>query len=146
MEETNRGQVPWVHSSPMRPIYSAGGRPYEVPRISSFSQDYNSGTNTGRLNVRTKPTSARVRILNINPVYYSGMELDAGRYHVEVTASGYIRQKRWIQLAAGEELQLDFSLSRKQAEVTSSKIRAASTRKIYHDPKTGVEFTLVDDN
>ncbi len=53
--------------------------------------------------VRTKPGSARVRILNINPVYYSGMELDAGRYHVEVTASGYIRQKRWIQLAAGEE-------------------------------------------
>ena len=57
----------------------------------------------GRLYVETTPGDARVRVLNIGPAFYQGMELDPGRYHVEVSAQGYETQKRWVILSAGED-------------------------------------------
>ncbi len=39
--------------------------------------------------VMTEPQEARVRILNISPVYEPGMMLSAGSYRVEVSAPGY---------------------------------------------------------
>jgi len=56
-----------------------------------------------KLFVQTTPTYSRVRILNIKPKFYQGMELDPGRYHVEVSASGYLTQKRWVGLSSGED-------------------------------------------
>ena len=52
--------------------------------------------------VQTIPTDSRVRILNIGPKFYQGMELEPGRYHVEVSAEGFETEKRWVTLAAGE--------------------------------------------
>ena len=43
----------------------------------------------GRLYIDTQPGSAQVRILNIGPRFYQGMDIEAGRYHVEVSSSGY---------------------------------------------------------
>jgi hypothetical protein len=55
-----------------------------------------------RLTVIAKPANARIRILNIKPVYRAGMELAAGAYHVEVTRSGYGKKEQWISLTSGE--------------------------------------------
>ncbi len=69
---------------------------------------------TGRLYVDTRPDNARIRILNITPSYHRGMELQAGRYHIEVSASTNETKRQWINLDAGEDKYVDMRL----AEIT----------------------------
>ena len=64
----------------------------------------------GRLYVETEPDDANVKILNIAPTFYQGMELDPGRYNVEVSASGYKTKKRWVDLSAGEDESISIRL------------------------------------
>ncbi len=53
---------------------------------------------TFRLFVETMPENARVRILNIPPVYHPGIKLKPGSYHIEVSAKRYAKQKKWVSL------------------------------------------------
>jgi len=64
------------------------------------------------LQVETVPEDASVRILNIKPKFVQGMELEPGRYHVEVAAEGYGTQRRWVDLVAGHEEPLRFELAK----------------------------------
>ncbi|MCO6356108.1 PEGA domain-containing protein [Pseudoalteromonas shioyasakiensis] len=48
------------------------------------------------LTVVTTPNDARVRIMNIKPVYEDGIELDDGKYDIEVTKPGYLTYRKWI--------------------------------------------------
>lgn len=64
----------------------------------------------GRLFVKTDPNGAKIRILNIQPKFYQGMELEQGRYHVEVSFSGYKTQKKWIKLESKEDRRIFVSL------------------------------------
>jgi len=64
----------------------------------------------GRLYVDTNPEDATVKILNIAPAFYQGMDLDPGRYNVEVSASGYKTKKRWVDLSAGEDESISIRL------------------------------------
>jgi len=57
----------------------------------------------GRLFVDTEPSRTTIKILNIKPRFYQGIELPPGKYHVAVSAVGCQTQKKWISLAAGEE-------------------------------------------
>ena len=66
----------------------------------------------GRLSVVTDPEGARVRILNIRPPFYQGMELNSGKYHVEVSAAGYGTKSQWITLEPGEDKTIDIRLSK----------------------------------
>ncbi len=56
---------------------------------------------SGVLFVNTYPSSARVRILNIEPPYHPGMRLEPGRYLVEVSRSGFRSQKQWVEVGTG---------------------------------------------
>jgi len=58
---------------------------------------------TARLFVETDPKGARLRILNIQPRFYQGIELDAGKYHVEASSAGYQTRRTWGTLEAGED-------------------------------------------
>ena len=79
-----------------------------------------TGPSKGRLYVDTEPEGARVRVLNIEPKYSRGMELDPGRYHIEVSAEGYETERQWVDLAAGQEEPFSFDLAKiKVAEPTS---------------------------
>ena len=216
MRETKRGQVPWVHSSPMEPIYLAGGNPDDI--VSDAGKGYraesatgtlrvtsdptgaavalggeSAGTTplqlgnipvgtmqvavsksgyvgeqqpvmvkaghravvsfvleeektTGWLTVRANPGDAKVRILNIVPPYRTGMELSAGRYHLEVSAAGYISARKWVDLAAGDDLTVDISLlAKKPVPITSkqqNRVHSSSSRS-FTDSKTGMEFVFV---
>ncbi len=51
-----------------------------------------------QLFIRTNPKDAQVRILNIEPIYQTGMSLPPGRYQIEVTHPGYQRHIEWIKL------------------------------------------------
>ncbi|MBN2298792.1 MAG: PEGA domain-containing protein, partial [Deltaproteobacteria bacterium] len=77
---------------------------------------------TGRLFLETNPKGAHVRILNINPVYYEGMELEPGRYHVEVSASGYETSTQWVSLVAGEDKYLSMGLKEKAVAVQGGRL------------------------
>ena len=57
----------------------------------------------GNLYVNTRPSDAKIRILNIGPAYERGMALTPGDYHVEVSRSGYESKKEWASVSAGED-------------------------------------------
>ena len=92
----------------------------------------------GRLYVDTQPDNARVRILNIGPAFYQGMELDEGRYQVEVSADGYEMQKMWVSLDAGQDKTLDIHLK----QVAAYRPAAIQGRKISNN--LGMEFVYVE--
>jgi len=48
------------------------------------------------LTVITNPTDARVRIMNIKPVYQDAIELKEGEYDVEVSKAGYQTYRKWV--------------------------------------------------
>ena len=71
--------------------------------ISLYVDLSRSSPRKARLFIETTPEEAHVRILNIAPVFYQGMELDPGRYKVEVQAQGYETENRWITLSEGKD-------------------------------------------
>jgi len=91
-----------------------------------------------RLYVRPVPAGATVRILNIGPRFEQGMELDAGRYHVEVTLNGYEEHKEWVELSAEEDRDLEVRLTPVAPPVVSTD-KAGPT---IVDLVAGVEFTF----
>ncbi len=50
------------------------------------------------LTVITTPDDARVRIMNIKPVYQDGIELDEGKYDIEVSKPGYLTYRKWVEV------------------------------------------------
>jgi len=70
------------------------------------------GPSKGRLYVDTEPEGARVRVLNIKPKYFRGMELDPGSYHLELSAKGYKTERHWITFSAGYEAPFKFKLTK----------------------------------
>ena len=71
----------------------------------------------GRLFIEAVPENARVRVLNIAPVFYQGMELKPGRYHLEVSAEGYETEKRWVTLSAGKDKNINIRLAAMQSPI-----------------------------
>jgi len=46
--------------------------------------------------VQTVPQNAVIKIMNIKPVYRKGMLLAPGKYHLNVSASGHVSRKLWV--------------------------------------------------
>jgi hypothetical protein len=72
---------------------------------------------SGKLFVDTIPSNATIKILNIGPKFYQGMELKPGRYHVEASKRGYKTQKMWVQLDGGEDKKVAANLEQFQASI-----------------------------
>jgi len=85
--------------------------------VSLFVDLSETGPVKARLYVETTPEDARVRILNIGPVFRQGMDLDPGRYHVEVSAEGYEPDRRWVTLSSREDENIDVRLDRVKVAV-----------------------------
>ncbi len=64
----------------------------------------------GRLYVSATPSDAQIRILNIEPRYAEGMELEPGRYHLEVSRNNFHTASRWVELKADEKLKVEVAL------------------------------------
>ena len=73
----------------------------------------------GKLTVYPSPNSAQIRILNINPRYEPGMELESGKYQIEVSAPGYLTRTQWVSIAEGDNLQLVMSLDEEKTRVAT---------------------------
>ena len=61
------------------------------------------------LTVRRTPKTARVRILNIKPKYQDGIKLKKGKYHIEVSQSGYKTVKKWVTLSKDSVFNISLS-------------------------------------
>ncbi len=70
-----------------------------------------SQVKSAQLHVDPSPSTARIRIMNINPKFVQGIELEAGCYHIEVTSPGYAKYLKWITLEPGEVRTLPISLA-----------------------------------
>ncbi|MGD9010512.1 MAG: SUMF1/EgtB/PvdO family nonheme iron enzyme [Desulfobacteraceae bacterium] len=66
-----------------------------------------------RLFVNAQPVPDTIRILNIKPRFRQGIELEPGRYHLEISADGFETAERWINLAAGEDRTETIKLSKR---------------------------------
>ncbi len=53
------------------------------------------------LYVETLPENSRIKILNIHPKFYQGIELMPNTYHIEVSAVGYVTEKKWVTISSG---------------------------------------------
>jgi formylglycine-generating enzyme required for sulfatase activity len=78
----------------------------------------------GRVFVESEPVDARVRILNIIPRFYQGIELDPGRYNIEVSAPGYDKEDVWIDLGTGEEKRITIRLEPEKVIASTAAIVA----------------------
>ena len=107
MARTGGKQTPWESTSLRRNFY------FNDQRRIAIEHHKEEGTRTtGKLIVNTEPEDARVRILNIKPRFYQGMELDPGEYHIEVSSNGYKTKKTWSRLRAGETKTLQINLEK----------------------------------
>ena len=98
---------------------------------------------SARLYVDSDPSDARVRILNIHPKFYQGIELTPGSYHLEVSADRHHTRKEWIELAAGDEERVQVTLTLVAEPVRVSKPAEPSKGDTWTDPVTGMEFVWV---
>lgn len=67
-------------------------------------------TNSFHLTIGVVPADAQIRILNIKPRYWSGISLQPGRYHVEVSKPGYKTVRKWFEVA-DSDIQATISLT-----------------------------------
>lgn len=91
--------VPTPVVEPPRPMMST---PVLPPVPTPVVERHAPASETTRLplTVTTEPSGARVRILNIVPKYRDGIELEPGKYRIEVYRSGYQQQIQWVELTA----------------------------------------------
>ena len=62
------------------------------------------------LTVNTNVANARIRVMNITPVYAPGMMLAEGQYHLEISSPGYKTRNLWVNLTKDQtvfDIQLD---------------------------------------
>ena len=64
-----------------------------------------------QLRVRVEPQGSRVRIMNIAPPYYPGIELEPGQYDIWVDHPGYIEARRLVTIANADEV-VDITLTK----------------------------------
>lgn len=63
-----------------------------------------------KIYIQTDPQDAGIRVLNIKPKFTQGMELEPGRYHIEVATKNYQTDRRWIEVKKGEDATLTIKL------------------------------------
>jgi formylglycine-generating enzyme required for sulfatase activity len=111
LAETEDKQMPWQTSSLTGDFYF---NPQEnMKTVSDLSQSTINVT-TAKLYVKTEPENARIRILNIKPKFFQGIELSPGKYYIEASLSEYVTTRQWFSISPGEQKTIDVVLSRLQ--------------------------------
>jgi len=82
----------------------------------SFIQE---STGKYALNVNTVPKDARIRIMNIKPIFKQGILLAPGKYDILVSKAGYTPRREWIAVS-NKNVQLDFILNPKKGLLSST--------------------------
>ncbi|WP_435785525.1 bifunctional serine/threonine-protein kinase/formylglycine-generating enzyme family protein [Cellvibrio sp.] len=107
---TNATSSAISHISSNQPIAESVGMTATLEESTESSAASSAPLVTYALTVKTSPAQARVRIMNIPERYEPGIQLPAGRYHIEVSQAGYDTQRTWIEIV-DQPLAPTFSLS-----------------------------------
>jgi len=86
----------------------------------------------GQIVIQTNPENATVRILNIRPKYYSGIQLNPGNYLIEVSHDDYKTEKEWVTLQSGEVLNKTITLTTSLLSLTIQTIPKDATIRILN--------------
>ena len=100
------------------------------PAITSAESSSSTPAITYALTVKTTPSQARVRILNIPDRYQPGIQLPAGRYQIEVSQAGYDTQRTWVEII-DQNLTPAFSLTESLApgdEISSQVVASIKSK------------------
>ncbi len=57
-----------------------------------------------RLTIKATPPDSRIRIMNIQPKYQPGMQLEPGRYNVLVEREGFQTYREWVVLGESDKI------------------------------------------
>ena len=98
-----------------------------------------------KLSVQTTPAGAKVRILNIKPVFHQGIELKQGEYLLDAQLNGYATVTQKIRLTPGEDKNVVLTLPKAQktgklfvsTEPQGAKVRILSIKPIF---RQGIEL------
>ena len=85
-----------------------------------------------RLYVNTDPEEAMIKILNIREKFYPGIELDPGRYELEVYSDGHVTKREWVELGAGEDKTLDIRLREERSTLSINTVPEKAEIKILN--------------
>jgi len=111
MAESKGAQVPWELSSLVNQFYFMPTEFQQQAIVANNQASSNLAPNTTTLTLFTKPSSAKVTLLNSSQTYESGVVLPIDKYQVQVSASGYETMTRTLDLA--EKNAYEFVLSPK---------------------------------
>ena len=119
MIQSDKKQIPWESTSLRGDFYFRGGRGIRFENDSIPTTSINHKSNP-RLFINTKPKDSTVRILNIKPRFFQGIELNLGHYHIEVSRSGYETKRMWLSLRDNDTKTLNLQLNKSTIKQISS--------------------------
>jgi hypothetical protein len=111
LSETDRKQTPWEASSLTGYFYFKPEQGKKESRVELISPAENQIPDQCNLFVNTEPEGARVRILNIKPKFFQGIELVPGKYYIEASLNNHVTQRQWISINHGEQKTMDMVLN-----------------------------------
>lgn len=82
-------------------LQSADGVPRRYVLGEGFADPLRAHPAAATLTVNATPADARIRVMNIKPVYAPQMPLTPGLYDIEVTAPGFRPHRQWIRIGEG---------------------------------------------
>lgn len=132
MNQTHNKQIPWVSTSPIPDYYLAGKDLNVVSPLPAYDGTASTPSKT-KLFVTTSPSDCKVRILNILPVFYNGMELDPGHYKIEVSKKGFKTRIQWVDIRTTQRKDLFIALDN----------NISNNQNSWKDPVTGMRFVWI---
>jgi hypothetical protein len=69
------------------------------------------------LTVNVTPRDAQVRLVGVKRSYEPGIQLDLGKYQIEVSKAGYESERKWIVLSEPKPVELSVELRQKTANM-----------------------------
>lgn len=82
-------------------LQSADGVPRRYVLGEGFADPLRAHPAGATLTVNATPADARIRVMNIKPIYAPQMPLTPGLYDIEVTAPGFKPHRQWIRIGDG---------------------------------------------
>jgi hypothetical protein len=132
-QKTDGEQTPMTHNLIRGDFYFKLPSESDLKRVQIQNDKPISKKN--RIYVSTTPSDARVRILNISPKYYDGIDLKTDKALIEVTKSGYKKYLKWHR-NLGDEVVISVELE-KDYRVKPDNDSGSSSR-VIPVPDTGI--------
>ncbi|MES2823638.1 MAG: bifunctional serine/threonine-protein kinase/formylglycine-generating enzyme family protein [Pseudomonadota bacterium] len=119
--EQQSSAAPLLSLSVLMNTSSAGS---SVPQITTYA-----------LTIKVQPEKAQIKLLNLVEKYKDGIELLPGRYHVQISKTGYETKREWIEIK-NQSKEFNYILTETpEAEVTEKPSILAKDSKAKFEPE-----------